>query len=527
MRLKLLLIFAFLLATVGCTTVASYEYTVCVTSERDLGQNLLLPPDCYSLDNVSALVNNSTLIQFNTNEVKLTRLVTFQRKKSISIIGHDGNTMISCLPPNHTSTSSGVGLAFIAVENLTLANLTFQYCGAVYDSTTAHSETSHSTLLLRSSIYILNCTDVNVINVSIRRSKGNGLAFFDTSGTVNIENSTFEENRVPELEVLTYPGGGGVHVEFTYCTLGHYKCNWLSAHKRRLSGNIKYTFQNCHFLRNNADPENTGFVQYANGTHFHGFGKGGGLCVIVKGAATNNTVNITNCVFQENSAIWGGGLYVVFQDSPKNNTIIIHNSTFESNNCYKYGGGGANVGYLFFKESPPQNNSVTFQSCSFTNNTAKYGGGIEFYSSQVKEIYCNLNNSIIFLNCTWKQNKAQYGSAVDISPHVWDTLSTGFLPVPVFENCTFSSNWVIYKHYFSWSKLWVQFKIGNGAFLAVGYRIQFKGTLLFQHNNGTAMYMTSSILEITAGANATFQNNSGFNGGAVALMGFSSIHICQ
>jgi len=54
--------------------------------------------------------------------------------------------------------------------------LTFQYCGAVYDSTNAHSETSHSTLLLRSSIYILNCTDVNVINVSIRRSKGNGLA---------------------------------------------------------------------------------------------------------------------------------------------------------------------------------------------------------------------------------------------------------------------------------------------------------------------------------------------------------------
>ena len=230
-----LLLFSFLVVTVGCTTLASYEYTVCVTSERDVQKNSLLSPGCYSLDDVPDLVNDSTLIQFRTSELKLTTLVRFKRKKHISIIGHGGNTTISCLSPN-TSTGSRVGLAFIAVEDLTLANLTFQYCGALYNSTTAHSETSGSTLSFRSSIYILNCTDVNILTISVRHSKGNGLAFFDTNGTVNIENSTFEENRVPELEVLIYPGGGGVYVEFTYCTPGHYKCNWLSVHKQRLRG---------------------------------------------------------------------------------------------------------------------------------------------------------------------------------------------------------------------------------------------------------------------------------------------------
>jgi len=250
MKLTLVLV-GFFVVTVGCTAVASYEYTVCVTSETDLEQNSLQSPNCYSLDDVPDKVNHSTLIQFRVSELKLTTLVIFERKKYVSIVGLDGNTTISCLSPN-TGTSSGVGLAFIAVENLTLANLTFQYCGALHNSTTVSSDTSGSTLLFRSSIYILNCTNINVISVSVGHSKGNGLTFFDTNGTVNVENSTFEENRVPELEELTYPGGGGVYVEFTYCTPGHYKCNWLSVHKQRLSSNTAYTFQDCHFLHNNA-----------------------------------------------------------------------------------------------------------------------------------------------------------------------------------------------------------------------------------------------------------------------------------
>ena len=37
--------------------------------------------------------------------------------------------------------------------------------------------------------------------------------------------------------------------------------------------------------------------------------------------------------------------------------------------------------------------------------------------------------------------------------------------------------------------------------------------------------MTSSTIEFAVGANAIFLNNTGFNGGALALIGFSSIQV--
>ena len=523
MRLALLLLLcAFTFDYTTESVVSNYKHTVCVTSDvEQRNASLLAATSCYSLDDVLDHVKDSTLIQLNTSELNLNTLVVFEKKNHISIVGFNGNTTITCLPSNSTR---GAGLAFIAVQDLTLVNLTFLNCGALHNSTTASYEANNSTLLFRSTIYILNCTDVALTNIAVRHSLGNGLAFFDTHGTVRVENSAFEWNRVPESDALTDPGGGGVYVEFTYCSPGHYKCNHSIGHKLRLSSNITYTFHNCHFESNNAstlDSYNTGFMR-AKGTYFQGLGRGGGLSVFLKGLTESNIINVSNCSFRGNSAIWGGGLYVAFQDSPKNNTVIVNNSTFENNVCYKHGGGGADVGYLFFKDDLPQNNSIIFQHCTFTNNTAKFGGGIEFYSSQVKELYSNLNNTILFLNCTWRQNKARYGSAVDMSP-LKSFLSTCFLPVPVFENCTFVSNWVLYKY--GCSKCSKQSKVGKGTVLAVGYRVQVRGTLRFENNNGSAMYMTSSSIEFTAGANVSFINNSGENGGAIALIGFSAIEV--
>ena len=520
MRLALLLLLcAFTFDYTTESVVSNYKHTVCVTSDvEQRNASLLAATSCYSLDDVLDHVKNSTLIQLNTSELNLSTLVVVGKKNHIGIVGFNGNTTITCLPSNSTR---GAGLAFIAVQDLTLVNLTFLNCGALHNSTTASYEANNSTLLFRSTIYILNCTDVALTNIAVRHSLGNGLAFFDTHGTVRVENLAFEWNRVPESDALTDPGGGGVYVEFTYCSPGHYKCNHSIGHKLRLSSNITYTFHNCHFESNNAstlDSYNTGFMR-AKGTYFQGLGRGGGLSIFLKGLTENNIINVSNCSFRGNSAIWGGGLYIAFQDSPKNNTVILNNSTFENNVCYKHGGGGADVGYLFFDDDLPQNNSIIFQHCNFTNNTAKFGGGVELYSTQAKE---NCSNTIVFLNCIWKQNNARYGSAVDVS-NVWNTLSTGFLPVPVFENCTFVSNWVIDKHVIS--KDYTRSKIGIGALLAVGFRIQFRRVLHFQSNNGSAMYMISSIIEFTDGANVSFINNSGENGGAIALIGFSAIHV--
>ncbi len=56
-------------------------------------------------------------------------------------------------------------------------------------------------------------------------------------------------------------------------------------------------------------------------TNFQGLGRGGrgGLCIYLKGHSSENSINVTNCWFEENSAIWGGGLCISFQDAPVSN----------------------------------------------------------------------------------------------------------------------------------------------------------------------------------------------------------------
>ena len=215
--------------------------------------------ECYSipLEYVPDYLNDSTILRFNTSELTLTTLLSIEGKKNISLIGLDGGTKISCYPPevpNHSNT--GAGLAFIAVQNLTLANLIFEKCGALHSN-------CNSVKRFQCSIYILNCSDINIANVVVRNSSGTGVTLFDTFGIVNIENSYFEWNRVPASETLKYSGGGGVYVELS--------CS---------NESLQMTFQACYFLDNNAsnhDPDSTGFVY--GPSDFQGLERGGGLCI--------------------------------------------------------------------------------------------------------------------------------------------------------------------------------------------------------------------------------------------------------
>ena len=469
--------------------------------------------DCYSipLEYVPDYLDDSMILRFNTSELTLTTLLSIEGKKNISVLGLSGGTKISCYPPNPSNHSStGAGLAFIEVQNLTLANITFEKCGAL-QTTTSTNFPANTTF--RCSIYILNCINIDIANVAVRNSSGTGVALFNTFGTVNIENSYFERNRIPASESLKYSGGGGVYVELSCC-----------------NESLQMTFQFCYFLDNNAsnrDPESTGFVY--GPSDFQGMGRGGGLCIFLKAQVATITINISDCEFKRNSAIWGAGLYLMLHNGSSNNKIYVNDVTFASNICYKFGGGGAKVHYVYlFNDSRPlKNNSISFESSTFVNNTANFGGGIVFFSSQRCKSCPDLNNTIQFLNCVWRSNTAHYGSAINIEPPIWNTPSTGLLPVPVFENCSFISNQVTDKKSFTCTEYCVQREHGRGAFLATGYSIQFKGKLHFEGNNGSAMYTTSSILEFAAGADVHFVDNTGYEGGAIALIAFSSIWVSQ
>ena len=236
-----------------------------------------------------------------------------------------------------------------------------------------------------------------------------------------------------------------------------------------------------------------------------------------RGTAKHNVVTLTKCSFVSNSAIWGGGLKVTFLDAVFNNSFTALDCTFESNECIDYAGGGIDVGFSYFSEPFPFSNKINFINCNFTNNTAKFGGGVAFYSSSGSRK--DLNNTVQFDSCKWIHNKARFGSAVDVSTHAWATTTNGYLPSPQFRNSLFLGNSVIHKTHDN-IMFWF-YKKGNGAFLSTEFTINFFGKLNFTNNNGSALYLVSSVAVFNPTSTVVFHNNIGFNGGAISLIGFS------
>ena len=193
-------------------------------------------------------------------------------------------------------------------------------------------------------------------------------------------------------------------------------------------------------------------------------------------------------------------------------------------NIAKKGGGGIDVGFLFFGNhliSGSTGNLVTINHCKMTANVAQYGGGTKLFST--RSLYSSLNNSIKFSDCLWEQNKARFGSAVEISPHVWDIIATGYLPNVEFKDCNFSSNFrqeIEVTEDFSANYTW-----GKGTFLTTVFPIVFTGKTSFYSSNSSALYALSSSIEFAAGSVVEFNNNTGYQGGAVALIGYSALHV--
>ena len=469
---------------------------------------------------VSSLVSNSSQLVIELQAAQLlnetVEFENFQGSKSLTIDGK-GNE-IHCITPESS------GIYFSGVNNLQLIDLTLKHCGTIQESTTENTDTLNSTVKFKSGIYILNCTNVSLRTLSVVNSSGTGVTFFDTVGKVEVTNSKFVGN-LPNRED-PYPGGGGVYIEFTYCTPGiHTACGSRSQHAQN-DTDTEYFIGNCTFLNNSAEtlnPKRTSYVLGAQ-NNFQGFGRGGGLAIMFKGHHSGINVTVSNCVFENNTAYWGGGLYIVFRDKSNENKVIVEDTKFINNSAKLNGGGGAKVGFLAYNFidlfSDVRDNDITMINCTFESNSAEqYGGGIAIVAS--KGLY---NNRFQFINCQWINNKALTSSAVDLSPGVWTILGNGMLPTTIFSDCTFEHNHItsIYKELGPGIK---QETRGAGTFLATSFPLKFNGKTEFINNVGTALYLISAVVSFEQGSNVVFRENSGKNGGAIAMIAFSVLYI--
>ena len=464
-----------------------------VSAERgnDLCQNLsgstIL---CHTLERAAAFVRGyhrgPVSISIDNQNIEISSVIKFENVNGIHLVGTSDKTRITC---NDTSVS-GAGLAFASVNDLVMEDVEFYNCSGKGKESAA--------------IYIRECSNVRLNNITVRFSKTLGLAFFSTGGEILVQNSQFIDNGVSEISDSSGYFSGGAYAEFTKCE-------------------SNYTFEGCIFGRNYNAPELV-MIQTTKSNESHGLGCGGGLGLVFVENACSNNVTISYCEFLENKASFGGGLYIHYYSSNVNkalqsNEVMVAMTNFTSN-CASRIGGGVDMGYFAFHTlSSPLKNKIIFNGCQFISNSAElYGGGTAIFASY-GENTSNPQETIIFDKCIWRDNYAPFSPAVDIAPYSLDTSGQGFHPIPVFTDCSFNDN-NVQEEWENGTKY-----ISTGSFIVNEFTVQFEGTILFESNSFSALKISTGVVVIKSGTCVRFSNNTGIKGGAIALYGASFLHI--
>lgn len=481
--------------------------TTCVYDETNLCQGCA---SSIQIQNITSVHSSEITLYMCSKTLQLDHVLLFENSKGVSLLGLvEGKATLKC-PSN-----ANAGILIRNVISISISSILFSGCSFQYIPSG-----NNSTVYIYSAILITNSVNININEIEVAQSSGIGLLMVDSQGEILIKNSSFEENRIPNENSTYLSGGGGLYIDISHCN------------STITDNNTIYEIHNCTF-RNNVATQSESLVinEIMSGrcnSRFQELGYGGGLSVMLKGHAHGNIISIIRCKFLSNHATWGGGLYLVFKDEAINNTLLLMDTDFIGNNVPLNGGGGLDIGVITFahyqtSKNPlkPINNSVLLENCRFENNNASYGGGLAVYATQSSS-FMDLNNSITVNNCTWINNSALIGAAVDLSSHIWNE-KNGKLPKIKFINCSFISNSI--HHMKIKEKTYTSHAKGKGVFLSVGYQIDFAGNISFQANVGSALFLTSSVATFSDKSQVQFIGNKGFDGGAITLLGFSSIDI--
>ena len=463
-----------------------------------------------------SIVDNSTVI-FCSKAVILEKVIQISNRSKVSLHGLPGMyTEIRC-------QGRETGFQFVNISDFILSCLLFINCG----------NSAIDTVYWSSGVWFHFSENVTLTNITVRKSRGTGVTLVDTTGHIEISDSTFENN------AQSYYCGGGVYIKFdklTYNQLGRY---------------CKIVFLNDNFKNNNVTTINNSKPVIDDKRKHHGLGgglsfhfednswytekiivvakcnfisnkaeKGGGVSLSFAGNTTRNDITIKDCTFTNNAAHTGGGLSMTFDQNPHNNSIHVICTKFYKNSA-ETGGGGMKISLHFSQTELQGRNIISFSHCNITENQAQYGGGTVLHYSRTKT--ASHNNQIQFSNCSWELNIAYFGSAVEVSLHKSDILGSGYALCPSFENCQFVSNYRLENE--SKREHSATYSWGKGVLLITGLPIMFSGKTIFNGSNTSAIYASSSTINFAVGSNVEFIDNQGFEGGAVNLIGLSTIHI--
>ena len=456
---------------------------------------------------------------------------------SLAFVGNATNSndvIIHC-------TAENTGLAFEGVHTITFSYLTFYNCSALRNSTTRdyRNYTSYAALpakfhKFQVGLYFYLCTDVTMLSVNISDSpSATGVVMYDTNGTNQITDSVFQRNIISSNTTFTPSpngGGGGFYVEFTYCKPGNISCNNNQENEDTITG-AKYQFLRCNFSHNQAHDSSSD-----NGTYLVEFksdhvalGRGGGLSIYVKGDSYNNAFDVVNCLFEGNNATWGGGMLAEFQDYATNNTLNVVNSAFINNECYYKptsgtGGGGMRLGHCVYHQSkyPVPGNIINVKTCHFSGNKALNGGGLSISVAR-QNTSTDMLAQINIDDSLFVYNTARLGSAIHVDGFA--LILVGLIADVHLTRLNIEKNTADYlKPLHMENYETIPYQAGLGAVYAHEVFVLFHDTAVFYGNEDSALAVVHTRV-CFIGCNATFSENKGNKGGAIALLGGSFIMI--
>ena len=461
-------------------------------------------------------------ININTTRMSLNRNVSFSNLSSLTINGDNSTSNIFC----EASANASAGIVLSDVHSITLNNLKLTGCGSVVKNNIFKNK-NHD---FSSALTLVCCSDVHISGLTITQSKGTGLTILNhQGGRVNVILSMFKGNTMPQkyIRESTSPifGGGGVYVHVDHTQGSSYSP-------------MTFQFRNCTFEKNKARNKNFSRL-FTNDIQKEYGGEGGGVYLSIgrTNGISDVSISFLNCTFANNHALVGGGLSVKVYGKRKlgsktanNISIVITDSWFSHNGCghsdrrddscstsecTQFGGGA------YFSWSELSKNSVKdchyqLTRVHFFENCAQYGGGIYYYSDRNIQHSVLIKNSVLFDNCSFNHNRAHIGSAVDVTPSIFHKLSSGYSIVPTFKNCHFLDNCVFSTT--DRSKQYTWSTPGLGTIRTSHQNINFQGHNIFEKNWGTALYVVNAIVNFQK-SSASFVNNVGLQGGAIALIG--------
>ena len=428
----------------------------------------------------------------------------------------EAETIVEC------TAVTGRGVLFSNVTNLALESVTLRYCGqALSSDLPGHFNTTFAFFGPNQKVVLLfdHCTNISLHSVTVDRYYGIAVVTINSMGKTSVYDVVISNSRtskhgscVGDETDLSCSGAG---VAFVYSD---------SSVVDSSSDPVSLDIVNSTVINNKLKLPVSRLIQlYVNirsssATRPVLLSGSSALALYVSQLTYHVDVTINECIIDNNIGDVSA-MVALFYNTIRNTHLLIKNTAFNSNMGLNEVRGGAlilaftiNVDFLGSLPEYPSDvyDAVEMSGCLFSGNSASDGGAIFFHITPQ-----NVSDySILIENSTFVNNSAVYGSAISSAGVKSSIVSKN--PQITFQDVNMYGNRPN-------TDLVDQMAIlqDSAVVSIVGvYSVEIIGSedtggSSFHDNMATAL-LTSNV-NIMLQGKITFENNQGFNGGAISM----------